>query len=254
MAMYNSDGSDAENHDDDAENEGQVLSEQQQKMNEILAKKGNQIIMGLLDSLSSKNKDDLEKTLNANTILLEFCENDHCFGMLTNPEVLQKLVQICCQGDDNIQNLPYAHNLLSTIITEFKNADKEIPEERKVEIQKQFSRFFTDMAYNCILVLRQSQPGDVSYVNQTNKQIQKIGIHRIRAIELLKTLFVTVLKIADGQQLISVLLKTKVIQTMLYMIKTYPFCNISHQQAIVILNALRESFDSEDVATLKAFI
>ena len=26
MAMYNSDGSDAENHDDDAENEGQVLS------------------------------------------------------------------------------------------------------------------------------------------------------------------------------------------------------------------------------------
>jgi len=50
--------------------------------------------------------------------------------------------------------LPYAHNLLSTIITEFKNADKEIPEERKIEIQKQFSRFFTDMAYNCILVLR----------------------------------------------------------------------------------------------------
>lgn len=92
MAMYNSDGSDAENHDDDAENEGQVLSALQQKMKEILAKKGNQIIMGLLDSLSSKNKDDLEKTLNANTILLEFCENDHCFGMLTNPEVLQKLV------------------------------------------------------------------------------------------------------------------------------------------------------------------
>jgi hypothetical protein len=41
MAMYNSDGSDAENHDDDAENEGQVLSAQQQKMKEILAKKGN---------------------------------------------------------------------------------------------------------------------------------------------------------------------------------------------------------------------
>ena len=118
MAMYNSDGSDAENHEDDAENEG-MLSAQQQKMKDILAKKGNQIVMGLLDALSSKNKDDLEKTLNANTILLDFVENDHCFTMLTNPEVLQKLVQICCQGDENIQNLPYAHNLLSQIIKEF---------------------------------------------------------------------------------------------------------------------------------------
>jgi hypothetical protein len=73
-------------------------------------------------------------------------------------------------------------------------------------------------------------------------------------MELLKTLFVTVTKIVDGQQLISVLLKRKVIQTMLYMIKAYPFCNISHQQATIILNALKESFDNEDVATLKAFI
>jgi hypothetical protein len=88
MAMYNSDGSDAENHEDEELNEGQVLSGLQQKMKETLAKKGTQIIMGLLDSLSSKNKDDLEKTLNAHTILLEFCDNDHCFGMLTNPEVL----------------------------------------------------------------------------------------------------------------------------------------------------------------------
>ena len=88
-------------------------------MKDILAKKGNQIVMGLLDALSSKNKDDIEKTLNANTILLDFVENDHCFTMLTNPEVLQKLVQICCQGDENIQNLPYAHNLLSQIIKEF---------------------------------------------------------------------------------------------------------------------------------------
>lgn len=42
---------------------------------------------------------------------------------------------ICCQGEDNIQNLPYAHNLLSTIITEFSNTEKEISEERKGEIQ-----------------------------------------------------------------------------------------------------------------------
>ena len=41
---------------------------------------------------------------------------------------------------------------------------------------------------------------------------------------------------------------------MLYRIKTYPFCNIAHQQAIFILNSLKESFDAEDVGTLKNFI
>jgi hypothetical protein len=87
MAMYNSDGSDAENHDEEAENEG-VLSQQQQKMKDVLAKKGNQVVLSLLDSLSSKNKDDLEKTLNANTILMEFCDNDYCFNMLSSPEIL----------------------------------------------------------------------------------------------------------------------------------------------------------------------
>jgi hypothetical protein len=85
--MYNSDGSDAENHDEEAENEG-VLSQQQQKMKDVLAKKGNQVVLSLLDSLSSKNKDDLEKTLNANTILMEFCDNDYCFNMLSSPEIL----------------------------------------------------------------------------------------------------------------------------------------------------------------------
>lgn len=41
---------------------------------------------------------------------------------------------------------------------------------------------------------------------------------------------------------------------MLFMIRTYPFCSISHQQAIQILNSLKETFDAEDLATLKAFV
>ena len=53
-------------------------------------------------------------------------------------------------------------------------------------------------------------------------------MHRIRAMEQLKTLFVTLRKMKDGKQLVSVLLKSKVIDTMLHMIKTYPFASISH--------------------------
>lgn len=38
------------------------------------------------------------------------------------------------------------------------------------------------------------------------------------------------------------------------MINTYPFCSISHQQAILILNSLKEAFDYEDLSTLKNFV
>ena len=67
------------------------------------------------------------------------------------------------------------------------------------------------------------------YMNQTNKIIAKVGIHRVRAIELLKTLFKALNQMGkDGKQIVSLLLKTKVIETMLFMIKTFPFCCITH--------------------------
>lgn len=84
--LYEFENSDQENNEEDVE-EG-VLTPEQDKMKNILAKKGKQIIMSLLDCLSKQNQSDLEKTLNASTILLEFCENDHCFKMLTTPEAL----------------------------------------------------------------------------------------------------------------------------------------------------------------------
>lgn len=94
------------------------------------------------------------------------------------------------------------------------------------------------------------------YVNQTGQAVLKIGVHRIRAIEQLKTLFVALSKRGSIKEspLMSELLRRKVIETMLYMIKTFPFCSVSHQQAILILNCLKEAFDQTDLATLKEFV
>lgn len=131
--MYEWENSDQEGNDEEAE-EG-TLTPDQVQMKAILQKKGNQIVLGLLDNLSSKNKDNFDKTLTANTVLMEFCENDYCFNLLTTPEALQRLIQICCQGNQNHLNLPYALNLLSTIINEFSNTEKDISDERKLQIQ-----------------------------------------------------------------------------------------------------------------------
>ena len=49
-------------------------------------------------------------------------------------------------------------------------------------------------------------------------------------------------------------LRKKMIETMLYMIRTFHFCSISHGQALLILNLLREVFDEEDLETMKTFV
>jgi hypothetical protein len=63
--------------------------------------------------------------------LLDFCENDYCFNLLTAPEAMKKLIHVCCQGDHNQQNLPYALNLLTQIIMQYSDTEKEITDERK---------------------------------------------------------------------------------------------------------------------------
>lgn len=84
--------------------------------------------------------------------------------------------------------------------------------------------------------------------------VRKIGPARLRAMELLKTLFVTVGKMKDGKDLVTPLLKVKVIDTMLHMIKAYPFCCVSHQKCIIILNSMKETLDKDDIAKLQQFI
>merc|ERR1719213_1257730 len=41
---------------------------------------------------------------------------------------------------------------------------------------------------------------------------------------------------------------------MFYMLKTFTFCSISHQQAIMIMTSLKDSYDLGDLAVLKGFI
>lgn len=53
-SMYEWENSDQENKEDEAENEG-VLTTEQQKMKQVLAAKGKQIVMGLLENMSAKN-------------------------------------------------------------------------------------------------------------------------------------------------------------------------------------------------------
>lgn len=153
--------------------------------------------------------------------------------------------------------MPYALNLLSAIINQFMEHEKALFQDKKEEFFGVFSLYFRDLVYNCLIILRQhSLSASDAYVNQTGEQNVKIGIHRVRAIEQLRTLFVALGRQGSIKEspLLSELMRRKVIETMLFMIKTFPYCSISHQQAILILNSLKEAFDAQDLATLKEFV
>ena len=56
------------------------------------------------------------------------------------------------------------------------------------------------------------------------------------------------------QACLNEILRKKIIESMLYMTRTYKFCSISHQQGLLILNLMREAFDEEDLETMKTFV
>jgi hypothetical protein len=58
----------------------------------------------------------------------------------------------------------------------------------------------------------------------------------------------------NSHQHINKIMKRRMINTMLYMIENHPFCSITNQQAISVLDLLKVSFDVDDFRTLKDFV
>ena len=114
---------------------------------------------------------------------------------------------------------------------------------------------FNDMCYNAMMILRSSDSKG-TYVNQSGERIRKTGILRIRAMEHLRVMFTTLSKRGplNEQTCLNDTMRKKLIETLLYMMRTYQFCSISHQQGLIVLNLIREAFDEQDLETMKAFV
>ena len=114
-------------------------------------------------------------------------------------------------------------------MNQFLEQDMSFFKENKDALLDRFLTHFIDICYNCMLILR---GGDqVTYTNQSTRTVRKTGMLRIRAMEQLRTVF-TVLSKRGPMQMRAALndtLRKKMIETMLYMIRTFQFCSISHQ-------------------------
>ena len=72
------DGSDNSDFEDKEEAEPELTIEQK-LMVQVLKDKTNMVVNFLIDQLSDKNQDDIHMTLNAFSVLQEFCENETLF-------------------------------------------------------------------------------------------------------------------------------------------------------------------------------
>ena len=247
-----SDNSDLDMEQETAEPE---LTPDQIFMQQVLKEKSTMVVTTLIERLSYRNKDDLHLTLNASTVLCEFCENEAFFKIFTSAEVMGKIVNVVTCTDENLLNQPYALNFLTQIVNQFSEQESSFFKDRREEALDTVMSHFSDLVYNSMLILRAGGATNM-YVNQTGRSIPKAGMLRIRAMEQLRSLFQVLAKRGAIREsnVLSAVLRKKVIETMLYMMRTFQFCSISHQQGILVLNLLREAFDEEDLETMKNFV
>ena len=131
--------------------------------------------------------------------------------------------------DANAQNQVYAMNFLTQIITQFGEQENTFFKGRKEESIDMLMSHFNDLCYNSLIILRSGELG-TNYRNQSGREVRKTSMLRIRAIEHLRALLTLLSKKGSmrNSMYLGDALRKKIIETMLYMMRTFQFCSISH--------------------------
>ena len=161
-----------------------------------------------------------------------------------------------CSFDANQQNQHYALHFLTTVINQFNDQDISFFKDRKEEAERVLFTHLTDLVYNCLMIIRSGESN--VYTNQSGKEIRKIGILRIRAVEHLRSILTALSKrgipIRQQSDILNETMRKRIIEAMIFLMRNFQFCSISHQQGILVLNLIREAFDEEDLDTMKNFV
>ena len=99
-------------------------------------------------------------------------------------------------------------------------------------------------------------PSDATTTNQSGASLKRLGLNKLRALELIRQEVQTLSKYVqlNSDQFISNILRRQLIYTMLYVIEEYEFNSIASQQAILVLDFLKKAFSDEELEILKAFV
>lgn len=256
--------SDYDNKTDDedgakAKEKEEILSPKEKQMAEVLNQKRQEVVLSLIDNLNSKGNTDLEVCLNAHLILTELTETDYTFAKLLEKENFVRLMQVACDAQNSFQG--YALSVLSSIITEYPDFEKSVPQDVSKEFQQTVTQSFNDLTYSCLLVIRASddslglEPATETR-NQAGETFNRFGMRRMRALELVRQELSSISKFTSlqGIQQMSSILRRHIISTMLEVISNYKYCSAACHEAIEVLDILKIAFDDVDIETLKTFV
>lgn len=138
-----------------AENEARF-----EEMTKIFQRKKIQVVRTLIGYLSKKNSNNLEKTMNANTVLQELVENETTFKYLVEDGHLELIINTCCEGNVNRMNAPYIKHLLGNIFNEYSQRLNNFKDVKITDFKTTFSESFTDLIFSQCLSLRQADSGN----------------------------------------------------------------------------------------------
>ena len=120
-------------------------------------------------------------------------------------------------------------NFLTQVITQFGEQENTFFKGRKEESIDMLMTHFNDLCYNCLIILRSGELG-TNYRNQSGREVRKTSMLRIRAIERLRALLTILFKKGSmrNSMYLGDALRKKIVETMLFMMRTFQFCSISH--------------------------
>ena len=293
QALIEGERDDTEETDNTEEHPAPKLTTDQQKMMLMLEKKKRYVVKELIMTLSHKNHKDIEASLNASAVLIDLVETEKTFGLFMVEEAeLTKLMLTLAIDPSNSHNQQYLLQILLAVTKQLRPSSQQQNVFKDVEEDDSSKGFDpeTQNGKNILALLNIVQEKDIlfnllisinsmnsqqSYVNQQQVKIKKIGLTRLRSLELMQNILTLMHPgygaLARAQTLlmdpnadlmgginepinmvhfVPNSMRRQIVKTVLVVMKEYSFCSIANQLCILILDQIKTLLDVVDVVSL----
>ena len=146
------------------------------------------------------------------------------------------------QIDSNNPYCHYATNILTIIIKEYAEYEKVLGPEKCEQFYQFIAQRLHDIIYgNLLQIVIPDTSSSSLLINTAGLEQKKIGLKRLRSLEMIRQVLQTLQRYEQNEvpvQYLTLTLRKKILDSILYILESYPFCSISLQQGVEILKIL----------------
>eukprot|EP00347_Sterkiella_histriomuscorum_P000409 403375977 len=246
-----------DNQEEPIEEKKVEITQEEQELKDSLDATRLNIILKLYKNLDSSTS-NIHLCLTAQQYLLSESKSSKIYPLMIKQNNIKTLIQIACDFNNKFQQ--YALNVLSELISVFPQHDQDLDLESLQDFQQVIGTHFLDLTYSCLLILRSLDPetdfDGIIHTNQAGSNQKRLGIRRLRALELIYQGLRTLQKYEqfDKDILISPILRKQFLKGVLYVMQEYEYSNVGLQVSYKIIVSILDLYEEEDVETIIEFI